>query len=84
MLGHKEWRFIVYVVPLYNVAGARGCFWMYVVLFFFLTSGFRARFSVFFLSAVFDAPFFLERLFSSFIRVFHVIPLSSQPLPFSH
>ena len=36
MLGHKEWRFIVYVVPLWNVAGARGCVWMYVVpLFFF-------------------------------------------------
>ena len=27
MLGHKEWWFIVYVVPLWNVAGARGCVW---------------------------------------------------------
>ena len=27
-LGHKEWRFVVYVVPFFNVAAARGARWM--------------------------------------------------------
>lgn len=27
-LGHKEWRFVVYVVPVFNVAAARGAAWM--------------------------------------------------------
>lgn len=27
-LGHKEWRFIVYVVPMFNLAASRGAAWM--------------------------------------------------------
>ncbi|KAF8910420.1 GPI mannosyltransferase [Gymnopilus junonius] len=27
-LGHKEWRFVVYTVPIFNIAGARGARWM--------------------------------------------------------
>ena len=29
-LGHKEWRFVVYVVPVCNVAAARGAVWLCV------------------------------------------------------
>ncbi|KIO25047.1 glycosyltransferase family 22 protein [Tulasnella calospora MUT 4182] len=29
-IGHKEWRFIVYIVPLLNVIAARGASWMWV------------------------------------------------------
>ena len=27
-LAHKEWRFVVYTVPLFNVAAARGARWL--------------------------------------------------------
>ncbi|KAG6335675.1 hypothetical protein ID866_3409 [Astraeus odoratus] len=29
-LRHKEWRFVVYIVPLVNIAAARGMRWLYV------------------------------------------------------
>ena len=27
-LEHKEWRFVVYTIPLFNAAGARGLYWL--------------------------------------------------------
>ena len=27
-LGHKEWRFVVYVVPIVNIGAARGAKWL--------------------------------------------------------
>ena len=30
LLGHKEWRFVVYVVPMANVAAAKGAAWLSV------------------------------------------------------
>lgn len=28
LLGHKEWRFVIYTIPFFNVAGARGAYWL--------------------------------------------------------
>ena len=38
ILGHKEWRFIIYCVPVANVAAARGCVWLLVDFFIDLPS----------------------------------------------
>ena len=27
-LGHKEWRFVIYIIPFFNVAAARGAYWL--------------------------------------------------------
>jgi hypothetical protein len=32
-LAHKEWRFVVYVVPLYNIAAAHGARTLFFVFF---------------------------------------------------
>ena len=38
ILGHKEWRFIIYCVPIANIAAARGCVWLLVDFFIDLPS----------------------------------------------
>lgn len=37
-LGHKEWRFVIYSVPAFNISAARGANWLYASQEFHFTS----------------------------------------------
>ncbi|KAH8112732.1 alpha-1,6-mannosyltransferase subunit [Phellopilus nigrolimitatus] len=50
-LAHKEWRFVVYTVPLFNVAAARGAYWMSVPAPSFRRDSAQAQFSGVFVSS---------------------------------
>jgi alpha-1,6-mannosyltransferase len=42
-LGHKEWRFVVYVVPLLNIAAAHGAQGLYAPPFYFTVQSLNAK-----------------------------------------